>query len=508
MAQNQRRADLISCYFREGPGRSAEGTIDDRTWTDLDMDDVFASVDRTRSSVGQSALYAMLRLPLPDSAAVDQRVRRVRALMEDTRALARVSRIMRRLGSQRDTELFRFLAQHREQINDRRASLYLVLSILPFVAIAGAIFLGAPGILALVLILVVNLVIHYRLKPVVTAESSSYEFLHRLLNAAVRLGTQTIPGCEEEHKELHGLAAGLRSLRRRTVLLATPSGFSGDIVSLLLEYIRQFFLQEVTAYYLAHNQIIRKLPEITRLYARVGEIDALVSVAALRRETPGLCVPSIASGSLLVEAEDLVHPLLPEPVANTVHMSGKGLLVTGSNMSGKSTFLRTLGVNQVLATTIGVACARRFTASPLITVTSITNRDSLRDAESHYLVEARRLLTLLAAGRGARPALLIIDEILSGTNSEERITASVRILRHLAGLNCLVVAATHDRPIALELEGVLSNMHFTHRVDGEGLEFDYRLHPGVVEAGNAFRLLRFLGYPREILEDPSEERTP
>jgi DNA mismatch repair ATPase MutS len=184
-------------------------------------------------------------------------------------------------------------------------------------------------------------------------------------------------------------------------------------------------------------------------------------------------------------------------------MEGRGIIVTGSNMSGKSTFLRTLGVNQVLAMTICVAFARRYRVSPLLTMSSITNRDSLLDAESHYLVEARRLLALMAAGRGGHPALLIIDEILSGTNSEERIEASIRILRHFAGLQCLAVAATHDRPIAAALDGAYVNIHFTHSIDGEGLEFDYRLHEGIVEAGNAFRLLRLLGYPEEILDDPS-----
>lgn len=206
-------------------------------------------------------------------------------------------------------------------------------------------------------------------------------------------------------------------------------------------------------------------------------------------------------GLVLLAVVAIVHPLLEAPVANSLSMHEKGIVITGSNMSGKSTFLRTIGVNQVLATTICAAFALRLRTSALLTVTSITNRDNLLASESHYLVEAKRLLDILAAARGEHPALVIIDEILSGTNSEERIAASIRILRHLAGLNCRVVAATHDRAIAADLEGAYKNLHFTHRVEKEGLEFDYKLRDGIVEAGNAIRLLRLLGYPAQILED-------
>ena len=503
MASDRRSTELISCYFREGPAREAPSLIDDRTWSDLDMDEVFFSLDRTRSSVGQGCLYAMLRLPLRDAAELEGRAARVETLRKNDRARIRVSAILRRLGFQREGEVFQFLSTMPKKISDRRRFLYLGLSILAILGIPAAIFTGIPGIILLAAVLVTNMVLHYRFKAIVSVEAPSYEFLHRVLRAASALGKLEVPGLQDSLDELKGLAHALAGLRRRTAFLATPSGVSGDILSLLLEYIRQFFLQEVTTYFFVHNEIMTRMDRLVRLYTLVGEMDALASVATLRKERP-LTVPVVqGSGKLLIEAEGLTHPLLEHPVANALRMEGKGLLVTGSNMSGKSTFLRTLGVNQVLATTIRVAFAKRLVASPLLTVSSITNRDSLLDAESHYIVEARRLLALLAAGHGSHPALLIIDEILSGTNSEERIAASTRILRHFAGLNCLVVAATHDRPIAAALEGVFENVHFTHRVDGEGLEFDYRLHAGIVEAGNAFRLLRLLGYPKEILDDDS-----
>ena len=499
MKSEQRKAQLLEAYFRGRSDAPELPAIDDRTWGDLDMDEVFATVDRTCSSVGQACLYDMMRRPLFDPSEIHDRAGRIAALVGNGTAQNRLGRVLRHLGVQRNSEVFRFLSAGRDSIEDRRRFLYMGLSALAVLAIPAAILLGVKGLLLLGAVTVVNLVIHYRFKVVVASEAPSYEYLHRLLVAADRLPRLEVPPLAAELAELRALSASFGKLRRRTALLMTPSGVSGDIFALLMEYIRQYFLQEVTTYFLVHNEIGTRRAELSRIYAIVGGIDALRSIAVLRAETRGLCVPEIASGRLF-EAEEAVHPLLEKPVANTLRMDGRGVIVTGSNMSGKSTFLRTIGVNQILATTLCLAYARRMRAGAMLTVTSITNRDNILASESHYLVEAKRLLDILAAARSERPALVIIDEILSGTNSEERIAASVAILRHLAGLNCIVVAATHDRAIASDLTGMFGTMHFTHKVEEEGLQFDYTLHEGIVEAGNAIKLLRLLGYPAEILD--------
>jgi hypothetical protein len=500
----ERKFELISRYFRERPGPLDPSVIDDRTWADLDMDAVFTAIDRTQSSVGQGCLYDMLRRPLFEPEDIAKRREVLAALGEEARARERTGRVLSRLGVQREGEIFGFLAFMRGRIEDRRRYLFLALSVLAIGVIPATILLGTKLLILLVSVALVNLVIHYRFKATVTVESPSYVYLHRLLAAADRLGRLKTAAFAKESEELRLLSGPLRKLKSRTALLMTPTGFSGDIFALLLEYVRQYFLQEVTTYFFVHNELIRRAAELARVYALVGRMDALLAVATLRIETPGLAWPEFVTRGLLLDAADLVHPLLPDPVANSVRMEGRGVIITGSNMSGKSTFLRTIGVNLLLATSVGVVYARRFEVQPMLAVTSITSRDDLLSSQSHYLVEAKRLLHILSAAQGVRPALVIIDEILSGTNSEERIVASTRILRHLSGMNCLVVAATHDRPIAAALSGVYENLHFTHLVEQEGLQFDYRLREGIVEAGNAIRLLRLLGYPPEICEGIEE----
>ena len=497
MPVENRKWEFISCYFRERTDAADTPQIDDRTWNDLDMDDIFLKLDRTKSTVGQSVLYDMLRRPLFNDKARTARIARIAGLLAQPAHCRKLRRALTRLGVQRSGEIYQFLSARRAGIPDRRRYLYLALSIIAALSIAAPFLLGIPGFLILAASGITNLVIHYRFKATVIVESSSYEYLHRLLAAGNRISRLPLPELEADLRELGALSESLRKLRSRTALLMTPSGFSGDIVAMFVEYIRQFFLQEVTTYFFVHNEIIKRMDEISRVYGLVGGVDALQAAAAMREDFTGITTPETAEA---FEADELVHPLLKDPVANSLRMDRKGVVVTGSNMSGKSTFLRTLGVNQILAGTLCMAFARRMRGPAFFTITSITNRDNILASESHYLVEARRLLDILEAARGGHPALVIIDEILSGTNSEERIAASISILRYLAGLNCHVVAATHDRAIAADLEGIFNNVHFTHRVEEQGLQFDYTLHDGIVEAGNAIKLLRLLGYPSEVLE--------
>ncbi len=497
MAADARKWEYISCYFRERTDAPKTPVIDDRTWNDLDMDDVFLKLDRTRSSVGQAALYDMMRRPLYDE--MERAVRRdqIAELGSQPVQCRKLRRALVRLGTQRSGEVYQFLSVRRAGILDRRRYLYLALSGIAVVSIIAPIVFGLPALLLTAASLLTNLVIHYRFKATVIVESPSYEYLHRLLAAANKLGKIPVPALSRELASLRELSVSLGKLRKRTALLITPSGVSGDIAALLMEFIRQLFLQEVTTYFFVHNEIIRRMPDISRVYGWVGAVDALQAAAAMRQDLAGVTTPEMADA---FEAENLVHPLLAKPVPNSLRMDATGVVVTGSNMSGKSTFLRTMGVNQILSGTLCMAFARRMRSPLFYTITSITNRDNILASESHYLVEARRLLDILEAARGKYPALVIIDEILSGTNSEERIAASISILRYLAALNCRVVAATHDRPIAADLEGTYSNVHFTHRVEEEGIQFDYMLRDGIVEAGNAIKLLRLLGYPSEVLE--------
>jgi hypothetical protein len=254
--------------------------------------------------------------------------------------------------------------------------------------------------------------------------------------------------------------------------------------------------------------------QVDRWLEAVGELELLVALAVLRFDHPAWCLPEElplpgspagARGPAL-RATDLRHPLLPpdRAVGNDVELPAPGslLLVTGSNMSGKSTLLRAIGANQLLLLAGGPVAAARFEAPPLIPWSSMRIRDSLVDGVSLFMAELQRLKRVVDAARG-EPVLVLLDEILQGTNTAERRMAARTILTHLMEAKAVGAVSTHDLTLAdaPELAAHLSQVHLKEEVkevDGRRtLSFDHRLRPGPATSKNALLLLELVGLGAE-----------
>ncbi len=248
-------------------------------------------------------------------------------------------------------------------------------------------------------------------------------------------------------------------------------------------------------------------PHLRRWYEALGEFDALAALAALRHDNPSWAFPIIDESSAVIEARQLGHPLIAADrrVANdvTVGPPGSFLMVTGSNMSGKSTLLRAVGLNVVLAQAGGPVCAERLRMPPLRVCTSIRVQDSLEAGVSYFMAALERLKFVVVTARSAREGgprvLYLLDEVLQGTNTAERQVAVRRVLRHLLDLPTLGVVTTHDLALAEcdELATACRAVHFTEGMEGDGeglrLVFDYQLRPGVATSRNALKLLQIVG---------------
>ncbi len=235
--------------------------------------------------------------------------------------------------------------------------------------------------------------------------------------------------------------------------------------------------------------------------AAVGELEALSSLAAHAFLHPADAFPEVEDGGATFDAEALAHPLLAagKGVANDVRLGGDGarlLLVSGSNMSGKSTLLRTVGTNAVLALAGAPVRARRLRIAPLRLGATLRIQDSLAEGRSRFYAEITRLKVILdLAGAGAPPVLFLLDELLAGTNSRDRRIGAEALLRTLLRRGAIGLVTTHDlalAELAKTLEGT-SNAHFTDEVHGDEVVFDYHLRPGVVEGSNALALMRAVG---------------
>jgi hypothetical protein len=232
-----------------------------------------------------------------------------------------------------------------------------------------------------------------------------------------------------------------------------------------------------------------------------GEFEALCSLACYSYEHPADVFPEITSASGgWFEAEAIAHPLMPEAhaVPNVVQLGGATRLwiVSGSNMSGKSTLLRTIGINTVLAWAGAPVRAARLKISPLSLGASIRVQDSLQDGRSRFYAEISRLREIVALTNGPRPVLFLLDELLSGTNSHDRQIGAAGIVQALIDHGALGLITTHDLAlahIAEALPGRALNVHFADTLQNGELHFDYRLQPGVVERSNALDLMRSVG---------------
>ncbi|MBK8937515.1 MAG: DNA mismatch repair protein MutS [Polyangiaceae bacterium] len=232
----------------------------------------------------------------------------------------------------------------------------------------------------------------------------------------------------------------------------------------------------------------------------LGEMEALASVATYAGEHPGFAWPEVEDGAARLDADDLGHPLIDGKtrVTNEVHLPspGQALLVTGSNMSGKSTYLRAVGLCAVMACAGLPVCASKARLSPLVAWTSMRIKDALDQGWSHFYAELLRLKAVVNAAHGPTPVLFLLDEILHGTNSKERTIGARGVVLELVRRGAIGGVSTHDYAlveIAGESDGKVRLVHFSDHVEGDKMVFDYKLKEGVVQSTNAIRLMRAVG---------------
>jgi hypothetical protein len=244
-------------------------------------------------------------------------------------------------------------------------------------------------------------------------------------------------------------------------------------------------------------------PAVPQWLAAVAEYEALSALATYASEHPAHPFPEIVDGPAMLDAAAVAHPLLPPDtaIANDVHLGGAEphlLLVSGSNMSGKSTLLRTVGLNAVLAQAGAPVCAGRFRMTPLRIGATLRIQDSLQAGRSRFFAEISRISAIVAMTRddeGAR-VLFLLDELLAGTNSHDRLQGATGILAGLLDRGSIGLATTHDlalTEIADRLGALARNVHFEDRFEEGALAFDYHLRPGVVRSSNAIALMRAVG---------------
>jgi hypothetical protein len=392
-----------------------------------------------------------------------------------------------------------------ESPNQMRASwLAWAGPILAVSALLGAVIWAAWGVVTpFVAVVVVEAVLTYWLKKpmeaVLHGTENAFHDLELLSGVMARIEAHPFRSPELQSLQRELLSAKISASRTIAKLgslvdlILSRNNVFVRIIDVPLMYSVQLALA-TERWRRAHGQAVK------RWIATVGETEALISLAAYSYEHPEDPFPDLIGEGTSFEAEDLGHPLLPNAtcVRNKVTICGdtRVLLVSGSNMSGKSTLLRAVGINTVLAMAGAPVRARRLRLPPLRVGASIRINDSLQEGSSRFYAEITRLRQILDLTGGVPPALFLLDELLQGTNSRDRRIGAEGIVRALVERGSIGLVSTHDLALADiggKLDGHLRNVHFQDELTNGRMTFDYKLRDGVVTKSNGLELMRSLG---------------
>jgi hypothetical protein len=489
------------------------GVLDDRTWADLDLDAVFTCIDRTESTLGQGALYHRLRTsPAGDRLHVFEAL--IARLTSDAPARERCQAALARLQDPYGYDLWRL--GRPDAIQGRNWHVVFPLLTWATIALVFATIVRHELWPALIGVLVGDLVVRMMAAGEVTALGHAIRQVAPIVASGEELAFLRGPDIDDVVATIGSDARPLRRLKTIArwasndplMLSFRESGLalvSSHLRSAIYEYVNMLLLLDGNAVYFGAREVRAHGGRLLRLVAAIGEIDAALSVASWRRERNDWTRPHFRSPGEPARVENVRHPLLVDAVPNSIVLeAGRGVLVTGSNMSGKSTFLRTVGVTAVLAQTINTCLASRYEA-PVFTVQSCIGRsDDLIAGKSYYIVEVEQVLERLHASEQTSPHLFLFDELFRGTNAVERIAAGEAVLRAFLGSDGrrrshVVLAATHDSELVALLHGVYAPYHFGDSVGAEGLTFDYRLEEGPATTRNAIALLELRGAPDAVV---------
>lgn len=492
----------ISMYYRKHP---MPYQIDDITWNDLNMDSLYRKMNACCSAAGDEYLYFRLRTPIFEQSEMERMEFRIRFFMEHEKERHDVQDMFLDLGRTGKYSIYEYL-DNLDTLGERRNAQYYLNDLMLFVSV-GIMFLSRPiGIIALLGMLCHNIVGYFREYKQIEPYITSFRYITRLLDSAERLGRKNIAGIDEEQKRLSECCRKMKGFIRNSYLIVFTEKGNGNPLGILTDYLRMIFYLDLIQFNKALRAVRGRMAEIDEMVTLLGRIEAAIVVGSYRNSLKeGYCIPAIrygqdADSDLLIE--NLYHPLLHAPVKNSVS-ADRGVLVTGSNASGKSTFLRSVAVCAVLAQTIHTCPADRYDAPVLRIYSSMTLKDDLLGGQSYYMAEITSVKRILDQVRQAQKdrchILCIVDEVLRGTNTVERIAASTQIMKVLAADCVLCFAATHDVELTSLLVRQYDNYHFEERIEGDDIFFPYKLMKGPAETRNAIALLKMLGYDDRII---------
>lgn len=495
--------EYIERYFRKKKSPHAFQVLSDKTCNDLDFQELFMFVDRTHSKPGQQYLYNKLR-----TISLNQdRISLQEGIIEylSTHTEERLS-IQHLLGSLNDKDAYYIPTLFQEEQLQPPKWFFLV-KLLSFTSLLSLLLLFFNPVMAFVLfgVYLINIGVHYWNKKNIRPYLSSIPQLLRLNNVARELIKDS--QLRQINPDLLQSISIIDKVRNRMAFFKLEAKLQGDMEAIvwgILEFFKIMFLLEPLLLFGVLKEFDTKRKEIEEVFCFVGEIDAIISIASLRKGLTQYCIPTIHHQQKTMVMEEAYHPLIPDYVTNSIHVDQKSVLLTGSNMSGKTSFIRTVGINAIMGQTINTCFAVSLGMPPIRVFSAIRITDDLMNDKSYYFEEVLTIKHIIEKSIEPVANLFLLDEIFKGTNTVERISAGKAVLSWLSQSDNLVFVSTHDIELAELLDQEYELYHFSEKVNEKTVDFDYKLKTGKLKNRNAIRILAINDYPQPIIEEAIE----
>lgn len=471
--------------------KSDEPTIDDVTFNDLNMDEIFKQVKNTQSSIGDEYSYDFFRRQKnPDLTHFEAAVQ---CMSEQAEAREKLQFAFYRIGRKTNNQLIELLLEPSKFPKIAMLPIILV----TVVGIGSLIWLAVDidyGILAVCMSFCVGLILFSIVLRKIYQAFEALGMFTRMVRAAKVMVKLELPAFKEETDQLRKNLKVFKNITGLADYIVQISGSSNSLMMIITSYFSLYGY----AYFIMVKLFQKYRSEALKLYETIGYIELCISIASYRESLPYYCLPNFNDNDK-VTFEEIVHLLLKEPIPNTRSMGNK-VLITGSNASGKSTFARTLAINAIFGQLFNTCLAKSFSFKPCAVYSSMNLKDDIVTGDSFYMAEIKSLKRLLKIAESKEYAMIFMDEMFKGTNMIERISAASIILKKFADLDCFICLATHDVELSRILGERYENYHFREVVTEDDILFDYTLQEGVTTGSNAIKLLAYCHYDQEIVD--------
>ena len=465
--------------------------IDDTTWNDLNMDAIYKQINSCQSTAGEQYLYYMLRRPMSRDD-FDRQKRMIHFIQENPNVRLKIQLLLRRIGNYRHIDLTSVF--HPAGTASLWLILYLFMGLIFMASVLVPVCLGKAYIFVPIVFFVINSLFHELRRIRCEHEITRVNYCVSLALSLCKMKKWKDPDLDahlaDAYEHLNQMKSFLRSGPVMSRLNSNP----------FQDAMMNFFLMDLISFEILKKRLNKYHEHFLVVHEAVGRIDASIAIASYRMSLKTWCEPEIdySQDRPAIRAHCIVHPMIKNAVPNDLAME-RSMLITGSNASGKSTYLRSVILCALMAETLCTCPCVNYRGSFFRIYTSMALSDNLLAGESYYIAEIKSIKRILDEQKKEGFVLCALDEVLRGTNTIERIAASKEILNALDRSRTLCLAATHDAELCLLTGEQYQLAHFEETITEDTICFDYKLKKGPANTRNAIHLLKMLGFDHSIV---------